>query len=116
MTKTAQRRFFTSRRILERRALLRRHPRQHRRELAAHRKPVLALRPLPSVNPTDTGSGTYNPLLEVWRSSHNVRDVQSIADILVDPEGALERRATAGRAHPIWLTVSKPLFDCFYQA
>ncbi|MBK7251464.1 MAG: Conjugal transfer protein TraG [Anaerolineales bacterium] len=43
-------------------------------------------------NPTDTRSAGYNPLLEVRRGAHEVRDVQNIADILVDPEGALERR------------------------
>jgi type IV secretion system protein VirD4 len=43
-------------------------------------------------NPTDTCSAAYNPLLEVRRGLHEVRDVQNIADILVDPEGALERR------------------------
>ena len=43
-------------------------------------------------NPTDTRSAAYNPLLEVRRGMHEVRDVQNIADILVDPEGALERR------------------------
>ena len=43
-------------------------------------------------NPTDTRSAAYNPLLEVRRGAHEVRDVQNIADILVDPEGALERR------------------------
>lgn len=43
-------------------------------------------------NPTDTRSAAYNPLLEVRRGVHEVRDVQNIADILVDPEGALERR------------------------
>jgi len=43
-------------------------------------------------NPTDTSSAAYNPLLEVRRGDHEVRDVQNIADILVDPEGALERR------------------------
>ena len=43
-------------------------------------------------NPTDTRSAKYNPLLEVRRGEHEVRDVQNIADILVDPEGALERR------------------------
>src|SRR5438874_12694088 len=37
-------------------------------------------------------SSAYNPLLEVRRGPHEVRDVQNIADILVDPEGALERR------------------------
>ena len=43
-------------------------------------------------NPTDSRSAAYNPLLEVRRGAHEVRDVQNIADILVDPEGALERR------------------------
>lgn len=43
-------------------------------------------------NPTDSRSARYNPLLEVRRGEHEVRDVQNIADILVDPEGALERR------------------------
>ncbi|HEX5258596.1 MAG TPA: conjugal transfer protein TraG [Sphingomicrobium sp.] len=43
-------------------------------------------------NPTDPRSARYNPLLEVRRGSQEVRDVQNIADILVDPEGALERR------------------------
>jgi len=43
-------------------------------------------------NPTDPASAAYNPLLEVRRGTHEVRDVQNIADILVDPEGALERR------------------------
>jgi type IV secretion system protein VirD4 len=43
-------------------------------------------------NPTNAHSAAYNPLLEVRRGSHEVRDVQNIADILVDPEGALERR------------------------
>jgi type IV secretion system protein VirD4 len=44
-------------------------------------------------NPTDARSARYNPLLEVRRGIHEVRDVQNIADILVDPEGALERRS-----------------------
>jgi len=43
-------------------------------------------------NPTDPQSAAYNPLLEVRRGAQEVRDVQNIADILVDPEGALERR------------------------
>ena len=37
-------------------------------------------------------SAAYNPLLEVRRGEWEVRDVQNIADVLVDPEGALERR------------------------
>jgi type IV secretion system protein VirD4 len=43
-------------------------------------------------NPTDLRSARYNPLLEVRKGPNEVRDVQNIADILVDPEGALERR------------------------
>jgi type IV secretion system protein VirD4 len=43
-------------------------------------------------NPTDPRSARYNPLLEVRKGPDEVRDVQNIADILVDPEGALERR------------------------
>jgi len=43
-------------------------------------------------NPTDPRSAHYNPLLEVRRGVNEVRDVQNVADILVDPEGALERR------------------------
>jgi type IV secretion system protein VirD4 len=42
--------------------------------------------------PTDPESCAYNPLLEVRKGAWEVRDVQNIADILVDPEGALERR------------------------
>jgi type IV secretion system protein VirD4 len=43
-------------------------------------------------NPTNARSARYNPLLEVRRGANEVRDAQNIADILVDPEGALERR------------------------
>lgn len=43
-------------------------------------------------DPTNPKSSAYNPLLEVRRGDHEVRDVQNIADILVDPEGMLERR------------------------
>jgi len=43
-------------------------------------------------DPTDAHSAAYNPLLEVRRGEWEVRDVQNIADVLVDPEGALERR------------------------
>ena len=43
-------------------------------------------------NPTDAGSAKFNPLLEVRRGDNEVRDVQNIADILVDPEGSLEKR------------------------
>ena len=44
-------------------------------------------------DPTNAGSARYNPLLEVRQGPNEVRDVQNIADILVDPEGALERRS-----------------------
>jgi type IV secretion system protein VirD4 len=44
------------------------------------------------LNPTDPRSAAYNPLLEVRRGAEEVRDAQNIADILVDPEGMLERR------------------------
>jgi type IV secretion system protein VirD4 len=43
-------------------------------------------------DPTNPGSAAYNPLLEVRRGEWEVRDVQNIADVLVDPEGSLERR------------------------
>ncbi|KCZ48480.1 conjugal transfer protein TraG [Hyphomonas sp. CY54-11-8] len=44
-------------------------------------------------DPTNPDSARYNPLLEVRRGENEVRDVQNIADILVDPEGSLERRS-----------------------
>ena len=37
-------------------------------------------------------SAAYNPLLEVRRGEWEVRDVQNVADVLVDPEGSLEKR------------------------
>ena len=43
-------------------------------------------------DPTNRRSAAYNPLLEVRRGEWEVRDVQNIADVLVDPEGALEKR------------------------
>lgn len=43
-------------------------------------------------DPTDPASAAYNPLLEVRRGVQEVRDVQNVADVLVDPEGSLERR------------------------
>jgi type IV secretion system protein VirD4 len=44
-------------------------------------------------DPTDIGACAYNPLLEVRKGEWEVRDAQNIADILVDPEGSLERRS-----------------------
>jgi Type IV secretory system Conjugative DNA transfer len=43
-------------------------------------------------DPTNPSSAAYNPLLEIRKGENEVRDAQNIADILVDPEGALERR------------------------
>jgi type IV secretion system protein VirD4 len=43
-------------------------------------------------DPTSPESARFNPLLEVRKGAHEVRDVQNIADILVDPEGMRERR------------------------
>ncbi|TXH14884.1 MAG: conjugal transfer protein TraG, partial [Gammaproteobacteria bacterium] len=43
-------------------------------------------------DPTNARSSAYNPLLEVRQGEWEVRDVQNIADILVDPEGSLDRR------------------------
>jgi type IV secretory system conjugative DNA transfer VirD4/TraG family protein len=43
-------------------------------------------------DPTNTKSAAYNPLLEVRRGEWEVRDVQNVADVLVDPEGSRERR------------------------
>ncbi|MUZ65952.1 conjugal transfer protein TraG [Agrobacterium vitis] len=43
-------------------------------------------------DPTNARSAAYNPLLEVRRGEWEVRDVQNIADILVDPEGSLDKR------------------------
>src|SRR3546814_193980 len=43
-------------------------------------------------DPTNTKSSAYNPLLEVRRGEWEVRDVQNVADVLVDPEGSLEKR------------------------
>jgi type IV secretion system protein VirD4 len=43
-------------------------------------------------DPTNANSSAYNPLLEVRQGEWEVRDVQNIADILVDPEGSLDKR------------------------
>ena len=44
-------------------------------------------------DPTDLSSSRFNPLLEVRLGAHEVRDAQNVADILVDPDGSLERRS-----------------------
>jgi type IV secretion system protein VirD4 len=51
-----------------------------------------AVRTRRAVRSDQRGELAYNPLLEVRRGPSEVRDVQNIADILVDPEGALEKR------------------------
>lgn len=43
-------------------------------------------------DPTNVASAAYNPLLEIRRGEWEVRDVQNVADVLVDPEGSLEKR------------------------
>ncbi|MCD4514296.1 conjugal transfer protein TraG [Brucella pseudogrignonensis] len=43
-------------------------------------------------DPTNSASSAYNPLLEVRKGEWEVRDVQNVADVLVDPEGSLEKR------------------------
>jgi type IV secretion system protein VirD4 len=43
-------------------------------------------------DPTNPRSDAYNPLLEIRRGEWEVRDAQNVADVLVDPEGSLERR------------------------
>ncbi|MGM4929630.1 conjugal transfer protein TraG [Tardiphaga sp. 619_E2_N8_5] len=43
-------------------------------------------------DPTNARSAAYNPLLEVRRGEWEVRDVQNVADVLVDPEGSLDKR------------------------
>ncbi|GBQ13256.1 TrbI/VirB10 family protein [Komagataeibacter rhaeticus] len=44
-------------------------------------------------DPTNPRSDAYNPLLEIRRGEWEVRDAQNVADVLVDPEGSLERRS-----------------------
>lgn len=43
-------------------------------------------------NPVDPNSARFNPLDDVRLGTHEVRDVQNIADILIDPEGSLQSR------------------------
>jgi type IV secretion system protein VirD4 len=72
--------------------------------------------------PTDACSVRFNPLMEVRRGDNEVRDVQNIADILVDPEGSLERRnhwEKTGHAllvgvilHVLYADVDKTLAGC----
>ena len=62
-------------------------------------------------NPTDPESAKRNPLPEVRKGRGKVRDVQNIADIPVDPEGAPERRnhwEKTGRALPVGAILHVP--------
>ncbi|MCW6536260.1 conjugal transfer protein TraG [Sphingomonas lycopersici] len=43
-------------------------------------------------DPTNPASAAYNPLLEIRKGEWEVRDAQNVADVLVDPEGSLEKR------------------------
>ena len=43
--------------------------------------------------PTESGSHRYNPLTQIRRGEAEVRDAQVLADMLVDPEGALQARS-----------------------
>jgi type IV secretion system protein VirD4 len=42
--------------------------------------------------PTETGAHRYNPITQIRRGDAEVRDAQVLADMLVDPEGALRER------------------------
>jgi len=44
------------------------------------------------LNPTDQCSVRHNPLFEVRKGLNEVRDIQNISDMLVDPEGSNQRR------------------------
>jgi type IV secretion system protein VirD4 len=52
-------------------------------------------------DPINPASAAYNPLLEIRKGDCEVRDAQNIADILVDPEGALERRVRQPCTHVV---------------
>jgi len=43
-------------------------------------------------NPVELNSSRFNPLAEVRLGRYEVRDVQNIADILIDPDGSLKSR------------------------
>ena len=43
-------------------------------------------------DPTSSDSVRFNPLLEIRKGEYEVRDVQNVADILVDPDGSKERK------------------------
>ncbi len=65
-------------------------------------------------DPTNPKTLRYNPLLEVRKGRDEVRDVQNIADILVDPEGGLERQSHWDKtAHALLVgTILHVLYAC----
>jgi hypothetical protein len=67
-------------------------------------------------DPTNAKSSAYNPLLEVRRGEWEVRDVQNIADILVDPEGSLEKAQPLGEDQPFALLVGAILHVLYAEA
>lgn len=77
-------------------AVFGRHPRHQGRELAALGL-ALAILALPPVQSDRSRERQIQSALEVRKGRFEVRDVQNIANILVDPEGALERRNHSGK-------------------
>jgi len=73
-------------------------------------------------DPTDPAAPRYNPLAEVRLGMNVVRDVQNIADILVDPDGSLERSShwektahallVGAILHVLYVEVDKTLAGC----
>ena len=59
------------------------------------------VRPRAAVRSDQRRSGAYNPLLEVRRGEWEVRDVQNIADVLVDPEGVAREAQSLGKDQPL---------------
>jgi type IV secretion system protein VirD4 len=55
-------------------------------------------------NPASETSARFNPLLEVRRGTHEVRDAQAIADMPVDPEGRLEQKSHWDKTAHAFLT------------
>jgi type IV secretion system protein VirD4 len=87
---------------------------------AGYRKAQLANAVL-RFDPTDPSSSRFNPLLEVRLGDSEVRDVQNIADILVDPNGDRTRDhwdrtshalLTAVILHVLYAEADKTLRGC----
>lgn len=43
-------------------------------------------------DPTSMGSARFNPLMEVRKGANEVRDAQNIAEMIIDPDGSLNRK------------------------